>query len=158
MAQQNCTWVLKMADLLVLEILQQMCGIQMMSRAVEETAHVAMDTVYGFVDGEYRMQLWFRAEPRIFGRIAGNMMGKSPQQQDIQDYAEEFFNVLCGRFVSEIYQTTQMKARFLPTHYGVPPKESCEIENKLVCTRCFISEDQELAEFSWCFLNNNLEV
>lgn len=147
--QLNYAWVPKLADLLVFEVLEQLSGIRVTNSPAGEPSDTAMDTVYGFVDGEYRMQMHFRAEPRMFGRLAGNMMGEPPQEEDIRDYAEEFFNILCGRFVSEIYRTTQMKARFLPTRYGEPPKASWGAEEGISYTRYFVSEERELAEFSW---------
>lgn len=157
--QFNPAWVLRMADILVYEILDQMAGIQIRNSTANEAGTTDMSTVYGFVDGEYRMQLQFRADPRMFGRFAENMMGKPPQEEDIRDYAEEFFNVLCGRFVSEIYRATQMKARFFPTRYGEPCKALREEEPELSCTRYFVSEEREHAEFSWsvALSENNLE-
>ena len=147
--QFNPAWVLQMADILVYEILDQMAGIQMVKSPEDAAENTDMDTVYGFVDGEYRMQLQFRADPRMFGRFAENMMGSPPQEEDVRDYAEEFFNVLCGRFVSEIHRATQLEARFFPTRYGEPDRALREEEKKLSCTRYFVSEDREHAEFSW---------
>lgn len=158
--QFNPTWVLQMADILVYEVLDQMAGIRIVNSSEQTVAETDMSTVYGFVDGEYRMQLQFRADPKMFGRFAENMMGRSPEEEDIRDYAEEFFNVLCGRFVSEIYRTTQLKAQFLPTKYGKPYKELKEEEKEISCTRYFVSEDRERAEFSWsvALSENDIEV
>ena len=155
--QLNEPWVSRMADILVFEILEQMSGIRVKTGCERASAEETMDTVYGLIDGEYRMELRFRAQPSMFRRLTENMMGEPPQEEDVRDYAEEFFNVLCGRFVSEIYRTTKMKGRFLPTQYGKPLKVLAAEEWSSSCTRCFVSEEKELAEFSWHFAESEEE-
>lgn len=151
--QSDQSWIPQMADLLVLEVLEQMCGIRAESCDGIQQADEAMDAVYGAVDGEYRMQLRFRAHPRMFGRMAENMMGKPPQEEDIRDHAEEFFNVLCGRFVSEAYRSTKKKGRFLPTRYKAPLQGQEEQGDCFSHVRYYMSEEKEPAEFSWSFAN-----
>lgn len=145
----NC-WIPQMADLLVYEVVEQMSGIQLGSCSRSDERDGEMETVYGLVEGEYQMHLRFRAEPRMFSRLAKNMIGEDPQdQEEIQEYATEFFNVLCGRFVSEIYRSTKLSGRFLPTTYGARPNGVRPNEDDGECTRYFLSEEQELVEFSW---------
>lgn len=145
----NC-WIPQMADLLVYEVTEQMSGIQLGSCPELEGKATEMETVYGLVDGEYQMQLRFRAEPRMFTRLAKSMIGEEPQDpEEVQEYATEFFNVLCGRFISEIYRNSKLAGRFLPTAYGKAPEETHSGADEPVCSRYFLSDEQELVEFSW---------
>lgn len=143
-------WVIQMADTLTCEITEQMCGIRLNSRTQVERNAPPMDVVYGLVEGRYRMCLKFRAEPRLFCRLAENMIGAPPESmEEVQEYATEFFNVLCGRFISEIYQQTKLPARFYPTRYGEALGAPDLEEYDAAVTRYYISEQEELAEFSW---------
>lgn len=153
-ACQEC-WVPEMADLLVREVVEQMSGIQLGSCPPGSAQPMDMDVVYGLVDGEYQMNLHFKAERRLFNRFARNMIGGEPQSEDeVREYATEFFNILCGRFVSEIYHSTRMAARFLPTQYGKSFDKGTPEPEKVFCTRCFLSDEQEFAEFSWTKYRN----
>ena len=143
-------WVIQMADTLTCEIAEQMCGIRLNSRTQEGRSVPPMDVVYGVVEGRYRMHLRFRAEPRLFCRLAENMIGAPPESmEEVQEYATEFFNVLCGRFISEIYRQTKLSARFYPTRYRRASATPNLEERDTVVTRYYVSEQEELAEFSW---------
>ena len=141
-----------MADALLREILEQLAGIRL-TRCPPRTPKGAgppMDGVYGKVDGAYQMQLLFRAEPRIFQRLACRMIGAPAKDtQEVQEYATEFANVLCGRFISEIYRATKVPARFYPTQYETYPDSSPLGDETEISTIFYASEDQEAAEFSW---------
>lgn len=94
-------WICHLADALACEIIKEMAEIPL--KRMDTRVHDRMlDVVHGNIDGEYPMKLLFRAEPRLFGRIAENMIGEQPEdEEETREYAREFFNVLCGRFVSE---------------------------------------------------------
>lgn len=143
------SWVCHMADILVREILGQMCKIHIDRGPDRRETAIPLDAVCGDVDGEYQMQLEFRAEPGLFKRLTENMMGTSEDMDVVRESAREFFNTLCGRFISEIYRATGVGARFYPVQYE-PAEDGEPMEwDGPVHTISFISDKQEYAEFSW---------
>jgi hypothetical protein len=139
-----------MAERMVCEIVRKMSGIEMQRQPTGQTPETNLDTVYSKVDGDYQLEVWFRAEHRWFQRLAGCLLGEPTEDEtDIQESAIEFFNVLCGRFVSELCRTTHFPARLDRPHFlgcaeenGVPEEASRSILH-------FTTEKQERAEFSW---------
>lgn len=95
------------------------------------------------------MKLRFLAEPRMLSRLARNMLGSEPEEGEAQEYAMEFFNILCGRFISELYKATETTARFFPTRYEASLNPTGLGEDTSLSTVYFISDEQELAAFSW---------
>lgn len=146
-------WVVEMADTLAREILEQLAGIRLSRCSVGSvppyTPAPRMDGVYGHVEGAYRMELFFCAEPSLFQRLACNMIGAPAEDEEVQEYAAEFVNMLCGRFISEIYRATKISARFFPTQYQPYPYEVKTKDGSALRTLYYISEEQETAEFSW---------
>lgn len=142
-------WIHVMAEQMLLEITEEMAGIHLTTVETKER-EVRMDGVCGRTDGDHRMRFQFRAEPGVFYRMAKNMIGDEPTDtEEVQEYAVEFFNVLCGRFISEIHQATKSSARFAPTHYEEGPKLTfLDGEEQLVRLQ-FISDENELVEFVW---------
>lgn len=138
-----------LAEALTREILEESAGIRLSPREGEAKG-VPLDAVCGVVDGGFRTQMQFRAEPRLFRRMACNMVGEPvDSEEEIHDSATEFFNILCGRFISEIYRQTHIPASFYPTRY-VEAEEVPELgRSEQLETLRFISEERELAEFSW---------
>lgn len=144
-------WVVQMAEVLVREILELMSGIQLRHHSPwkNDTGEKRLEAIYGFVDGDYQIKLCFFAEPSLFFRLAKNMTGNEPQRDEAQEYAMEFFNILCGRFISELYKATKTSARFFPTKYEASLDISILNEEPSLSTTYFISDEQELAAFSW---------
>lgn len=145
----DANWISNMAKILTCEILSEMADIPMELYSHRCMPLSSLDTLCGLVDGDYRMTVHFRAEPRFFYRLAKNMICGEPEDaEEIQEYAREFFNTLCGRFISEIYRMTQIPARFYPIEY-----ETAEIHqpgDEKECTILhFLSDEQEYAELSW---------
>lgn len=144
------SWIWNLGTYLVCEILKQMASIELERCEMQRFLPPAMDTVYGKVDGAYQMSLQFRAERSLFRRLAENMMGEVPKSEElVQEYAKEFVNTLCGRFISEIYHMTAIPARFYPVEYvrSVGPAERRDRE--ALSTICFMSDKKEYVEFSW---------
>jgi hypothetical protein len=143
-------WVYRMAELLVCEIMDQMAGIQVSRCSGGETPAQEMDTVGGYVAGGYQMEVFLRAEPALFRRIACNLIGGEPDSpEEIQDYAMELFNVLCGRFVSEVSRTTHVPAYFEPPMYFKDARDGGASPGEPMSTLFFESDQKERAEFSW---------
>ncbi len=147
--KQNGGWIAAMADTLTCEIMCTMSGIRLSRCCIPVPEDTKMAAVCASVTGQaYNMQLRFLAEPKMFRRLARNMIGSEPESdEDVSDYASEFFNVLCGRFVSELCRITHMPARFTPTRYESVPGPFDE--GMGVHTLHFVSEECERAQFSW---------
>ena len=72
-----------------------------------------------------------------------------PEEGEVQEYAMEFFNILCGRFISELYKATETTTRFFPTRYEALPNPTGLGGDTSLSTVYFISDEEELAAFSW---------
>lgn len=144
-------WVEQMAELLVCEITELISGIQLKrtTAPAQEPAGKKWEAIYGFVDGEYQIELRFLAEHSMFFRLAQNMMGSEPEDSEVEEYAMEFFNVLCGRFISEIYTVADRPVRFIPIRYELVPDAAILGAQESLCTVHFCSDKQEMAAFSW---------
>ena len=141
-------WIRGMAEGLTCEIVEQMSGILLWTRCPR--GKPVMDTVCGYVDGNRDIPLLFRAEPEFFRELARSMIGAEPKdEEEVREYAAEFFNVLCGRFISEICRATHVTARFDPTMYLPAPYEPEEGACAPQHTLYFESDRQNLAQFSW---------
>ncbi len=139
-----------MADVLTCEIIQEMASISIGRCTKLGVPESELDLVYGLVDGDYQMELLFRAEPRFFYRMAENMIGDPPEDElEVQEYASEFFNTLCGRFISEIYRATRRPARFHPIRYQTASECQGICEDGMFVSLYFVSDQKEYVEFSW---------
>lgn len=138
-------WASDLAEELTCEIMLKMAGIRLTRCDDRPETGIEKDVVYGFLDGEQTMQLQLAAGKSFFHRLAANIIGGEPEdEEEVREYAAEFANVLCGRFVSEICRSTNTVARFRPTVYG-GGHEACE---KLETVH-FVSDHQEEITFSW---------
>lgn len=154
MRQMDCDelWVCQMAARLTREIMGTLAGIQLSVCDRPLVSTVEMNAVCGFVDGQYRLRLRFLAEPQLFLRFTRCMAGADADAVDqelVAEYAAEFFNILCGRFISELHRVTNSPARFYPTYFEEIPDDSFFAQGEPVRTLYFESDVQELAEFSW---------
>lgn len=53
------------------------------------------------------------AERSLFARLAQGMLpGGQVSERDMEDFTKEYFNVLCGRIISEMYLETKAASRF----------------------------------------------
>ena len=144
-------WVEQMAETLVCEIAEQMSGIQLRrSKAWTcEKPETRVDAICGHVSGDFQIELRFFAQTELLFRLTRNMVGYDPESDEVQEYAMEFFNILCGRFISELYKAARTSARFFPTQYEAMPDTGMLGKNASERTVYFTSEEQELAAFSW---------
>lgn len=150
MKEAEAVWVCSMAESLICEIIAEMANIQLWkaSEPVEELKKKSMVGVCAAIGGDYTLKMRFFAEKQLFYRLAKNMLGREPDDEDIQDYAMEFLNVVCGRFISEIINETHIKVKLMPTEYRVPTGRMPEEEESMQ-TMGFVSDEQEYAAFSW---------
>lgn len=144
-------WVEQMAESLVYEIVEQMSGIVLRRSEPWERLSEGMeiDMITGHVSGDFQIELHFFAQRALFMRLTKNMVGYEPDEEEAQEYAMEFFNILCGRFISELYKASKTSARFFPTEYDRTPERGMPRQNAEDKTVYLTSEQQELAAFSW---------
>ena len=109
----------------------------------------AIAMITGQVSGDFQIELHFFAQRALFMRLTKNMVGYDPDEEEVQEYAMEFFNILCGRFISELYKASKTSARFFPTEYDRTPDRGMPGQKAEDKTVYLISEQQELAAFSW---------
>ena len=92
-------WVEQMAESLVYEIVEQMSGIVLRRSEPWERLSEGMeiDMITGHVSGDFQIELHFFAQRALLMRLTKNMVGYEPDEEEAQEYAMEFFNILCGR-------------------------------------------------------------
>lgn len=149
MKTEQGTWLSSMARQLVCEITQQMTGIVLFDLEIPPSVPRKMAVVRGVIGGDYALQVDFFADYPLFVRLTENMMGEPPSADDVEDYAIEFFNTLCGRFLSEIINETHISARLMPLRYELPGEEVTPEADESMCTLNFVSDAQEQVAFSW---------
>ena len=144
----DTAWVSHLAAQLVCEVAEQMGDIRL-SRVPHsaETAEREVDAVCALIGGDYDISIQLCAERVLFVRFARNMLGEEPNEEDVREYAREFFNVICGRFISELINRADVKAKLMPVRYelsgtvAAPHGELRQLS--------FISDVQEYVTFSW---------
>lgn len=149
-AEKDSLWLSQMASALVSEITERMAGIRLEHRPRAQEPAVEMDMICGLVDGDVPMGVHFRAEPRLYRRLAQGILADEPMSEKmVQDCALEFFNVLCGRFVSEIQRMTRSPAQLRPARFMLTYEHDRIYQEDMMCVLCFSSDKQEMAEFFW---------
>ena len=155
----NQEWVSRLAEGLLCEIMDQMSGIKL-EEAPDVPEHfdqAQLGIVWGETTGDFSIRMCLEAERALFVRLACNMIGAPPKDQaEVEEYATEFFNIICGRFVSELYNLTGKSARFLPTTYEHPPGTRDLHSGNTVNTVKFISDNNEGAVFSWTLASQRI--
>lgn len=146
-------WIKTMAEQMVCEIVRNMSGVHLSTVVTRELNDndQPLAGVYAKIGGDYTFQVQFLAEENLFVRLAKNLMGDDLTMEDVKDYAVEFFNTLCGRFISEIINETHIKARLLSICYELPPLEEAMLEENEESV-AFTSEMNEYAVFAWASL------
>ena len=158
-------WIERMASELVYEVTELMSGIALsccpLALPGEERLQ-GMDHFLAEVDGdlEIHMQLW--ADPSILTRLAENMIGGPPEdQEEVQEYAAEYVNVLCGRFLSEICRHMKAQVKFFFPEYQSPPNEArpdpCGGMTTLCCLDGTARELDKMVVFSWVIRSEKQE-
>lgn len=52
------------------------------------------------------------ADTTLMNRMAQNVFGEELDEQDLEDFTKEYFNVLCGKIAGFLKETTHIAARF----------------------------------------------
>jgi len=101
----DTAWVSLLAEQLICEIADQMGAIRLsceQSASRDETSNRKMSVISAEIGGDYNISIYFLAEHSLFLRLARNMLGEEPGEEDVRIYVGEFFNIVCGRFISEL--------------------------------------------------------
>jgi len=145
----NDAQILEMANQLTCLIARQMAGIELTAQSECTEFPSRMDAVYSWIDGQRDFRMQLEANPEFFCRVARNMIGDEPENEvEVREYAEEFFNVLVGRFLSEICKLTKTKARFEPIIYERNYENDWKAQRH-VRTIWFLSDKNEPVGLSW---------
>ena len=67
--------------------------------------------------GGYHSRITLTSNYLFFFNLAKNMMEESPTLEDVADYAVEYFNVLCGHIVAEIFLDIRFVQRLFPSKH-----------------------------------------
>lgn len=108
-------------------ITQNVAHIDLSLCDIEPDPQRDLCSVYTTLSGGYSSCLVLCAERSFFHRLTENILGHpTDDPEDLEEYAKEYFNVLCGRLVGEIYQVTRQGAKFHPPcfqegHYSLIP-------------------------------------
>ncbi len=72
-------------------------------------------TVHISFDKGFDTSLTLCADTSLLARMARNSFHEDVvSPEDLEEFSKEYFNVLCGKVVRAIYQTTQVPAHFSP--------------------------------------------
>ena len=100
-------------DHVVRDITRREAGIELQSSDSQPKGETC--TVYTAFNKGYHTSLSLCAESSMFVRLTQRMMGREEvTAEDVEIFAKEFFNVLCGHIATQLYQTTRVPARFDP--------------------------------------------
>lgn len=152
-------WVSQLAKELLCEIMDQMSGIHL-SEVSDDTEQFKMqhrDAVYGETTGDFILLMSLVADRKLFERMAEGIIGDRPTDQvEVEEYTTEFFNIVCGRFISELYNMTGQSARFLPSTYKNTTDRADGYGMDAANMVKFISDSGESAVFSWALASQRV--
>lgn len=109
-------------DQVLKDITQQVAGIQLSPQGIQLCAkenspsQEKMCTLYTNFEGGYQASIALCAEIALLTRLTQYMMQEEQiAPEDIEDFAKEYFNVLCGQIAAGLFNATHIASRF-----GVP--------------------------------------
>ena len=143
-------WLRLLAEQLVIDVTDWMAGVPLTPGAPPGPAdRRPMDAVYVRMEGELSIWMRMELEPCLVHRLAAHIIGREPEsQEEAREYAAEYFNVLCGRFLSELCRGKRPKMQFSVPCYEAYPQTTPAAQSELD-TVYLRSEQQEQIQFSW---------
>lgn len=144
-------WIEQMAQKLACEITEQMANIHLtrVPKVGKFEEQMVMVGVCALVGGDNTFSVRLCSEKSLIVRLVRNMTGLEADDEDVRDYAMEFFNTLCGRFISEIINKNKMKARILSINYESPLEWKKQGQEEKFVVLDFVSEENEYMSLSW---------
>lgn len=120
-------WLPKLAEQLMRNVLKDWAEIEVLrlSGALSEIPPLAVSIKIG---GAYDSCILLYGDRSFFFRLAQTLFECSkPTQEEVEEAAKEFLNILCGQLISAIYDKTGIPARFYPPCFfetaDVPPAD-----------------------------------
>lgn len=124
-----------MLDRAVREVTEQTAGVRLYQSGESLGGEVC--TVHISFRKGFHTSLTLCAETELLAHMARNTIGlEELNDQDLEDFSKEYFNILCGKIAAILFRTTKVPARFsVPSFYRgryVPE----EYRTQMVLTYC----------------------
>lgn len=98
-------------DQVTREVTKNMAGIHLYKGEVPQGEDLC--TVYAEFKGGFRSSLSMCVDTAMCTRLTQNFMRrKEVTLRDVEDFTKEYFNVICGKIVSKMFQVTRVASRF----------------------------------------------
>ena len=124
-----------MLDQAVREVTEQTAGVRLYQSGESLDGEVC--TVHISFHKGFHTSLTLCAETELLAHMARNTIGlEELNDQDLEDFCKEYFNILCGKIAAILFRTTKVPARFsVPVFYRgrYTPKE---YRTQMVLTYC----------------------
>lgn len=93
-------------------------GIQLMEQDVKLSNDIC--TVHTILEGAHRSALLLHADTALLTRVAQNIMhSERVTQQDIEDVAKEYLNIICGQVAAGLFRVARISSRFQSPSFRV---------------------------------------
>ena len=104
-------------DQAVREVTEQTAGVRLHQGGTSLGRDVC--TVHISFRKGFHTSLTLCAETELLARMARNTIGlEELNDQDLEDFSKEYFNILCGKIAAILFRTTKVPARFsVPSFY-----------------------------------------
>lgn len=80
-------------------------------------------TIQTTFEGGYRACLTLCADTALLIRLAKETLEEETvSQADLEDFAKEYFNVICGRIAARLFQTARISSRFHIPSFRLGPR------------------------------------
>lgn len=124
----------------------QTAGIRLQKCESHDMKEGEVYTVYTTFSGGYQTRMFFCGECALMQRIAENMAEEPvTEQEDIEEYIKEFFNIVCGHIVAAVFEKTKTAARFQCPEFSNGYKEPEKTECNTIIVTHYMSEEEENA-------------
>lgn len=126
---ENEVNIQKILDDAVRDITKRLAGIDLTVGEWPGQESGEVDSLYTVTKGSYTITIVYHAEKQLIQYIAEKMARRTVEDpQDVEMYAKEYFNILCGHFISQVNRMTKSSARFGVPQYchGNYKTENCE--------------------------------
>lgn len=113
----SCETLIQLLDTTIQEVIKATTGIQV-SRS-NDTPQKDICTVYISFQKGFSSSLALYAEKAMLERMARNALQiEIATPRDVEDYAKEFFNILCGQITAAMFNAAKTASRFsVPAFY-----------------------------------------
>lgn len=100
------------------EVFKRVAGIEIRDCTIPHVMSQDLQVVYTTFSGGYEIRFAFYAEAKLWKRITENMLDiQDAKEDDIEECAKEFVNILCGHIVKSIFEKTKTAARFQSPYF-----------------------------------------